>query len=106
MFLAPKGPILLALSVLLSGITAFQQAPTSQTSPPAATQQTLEQSTPAEQKGVRSAEVPDIPDEAPEEELAPAALELDVSKESPLLQVLYKATRETKEKEILARLDE
>ena len=31
---------------------------------------------------------------------------MDVSQESPLLQVLYKATRETKEKEVLARLEE
>jgi len=85
-------------------MAAFQQAP--QSSIPPAAQTTTEQSTPAEQKGVRRAEIPDIPDEAPEEELAPAELELDVSKDSPLLQVLYKATRETKEKEILARLAE
>ncbi len=56
--------------------------------------------------GVRSAEIPDVPEEPPEDEFAPAAVEMDVSQESPLLQVLYKATRETKEKEVLARLDE
>src|SRR5215470_4670906 len=104
MFLAPKGPVLLALSIVLSGMAAFQQAP--QSSAPPTAQTAPEQTTPAEQKDVRSAEIPDLPDEAPEEELAPAALELDVSRESPLLQVLYKATRETKEKEILARLSE
>ena len=49
---------------------------------------------------------PDIPEEPAEDELAPAAVQLDVSKQSPLLQALYKATRETKEKDILARLDE
>ena len=48
----------------------------------------------------------DIPEEVPDEELAPAVLELDVSKTSPLIQVLYQATRETKEDAILARLDD
>jgi len=43
--------------------------------------------------------------EAEEEEMAPAAVELDVSKDSPLIQELYRATRETKDKAILARLD-
>ncbi len=53
----------------------------------------------------RSAEVSrDIPEDAPEDELAPAALELDVSHDSPLLQDLYQATRETKEQAILERL--
>jgi LssY-like putative type I secretion system component LssY/ankyrin repeat protein len=41
-----------------------------------------------------------IPDEA----LAPAAVELDVSRTSPLIQALYRATRETKEAPMLARL--
>ena len=49
---------------------------------------------------------PEIPDEPGEDELAPAAVQLDVSKLSPLLQALYQATRETKEKDILAHLDE
>jgi hypothetical protein len=43
-------------------------------------------------------------DETPEGELAPAALHLDVSHASPLIQALYAATRETREPEILARL--
>src|SRR6516162_1543428 len=47
-----------------------------------------------------------VPEEAPEDELAPAAVELDVSQSSPLIQTLYKATRETKEKPTLDRLDE
>jgi len=46
----------------------------------------------------------DIPEDAPDDELAPAALELDVSHDSPLLQDLYQATRETKEQAILERL--
>ena len=43
-------------------------------------------------------------EETPEEDLAPAAVQLDVSNVSPLIRELYQATRETKEKEILARL--
>ena len=43
------------------------------------------------------------PDPA-EDELAPAAVQLDVSAVSPLLQELYQATRETKEQDVLARL--
>ncbi len=43
--------------------------------------------------------------EAEEEEMAPAAVEIDVSKDSPLIQELYRATRETKDKAILARLE-
>jgi hypothetical protein len=48
----------------------------------------------------------DIPEEAPENELAPAALRLDLSTAPPLIQTLYQATRETKENEILARLEQ
>ncbi len=47
----------------------------------------------------------DEQEEAADEELAPAAVEMDVSKDSPLIRQLYQATRETKEKEILASLD-
>jgi LssY C-terminus len=58
----------------------------------------------------QSQAVPDsnasIPDEVPDEELAPAAVELDVSHTSPLIQVLYQATRETKERPTLDRLAE
>src|SRR5438270_700796 len=43
-------------------------------------------------------------EEVPEGELAPAAIQLDLSKASPLIQELYAATRETKEEPILARL--
>lgn len=38
------------------------------------------------------------------EDLAPAAVQLDVSNDSPLIQALYRATRETKEQDILAQL--
>jgi LssY C-terminus len=47
-----------------------------------------------------------IPEDPPEDELAPAAMELDVSKSSPLIQTLYQATRETKEQPTLDRLAE
>jgi LssY C-terminus/Ankyrin repeats (many copies) len=46
----------------------------------------------------------DAPEEVPEGELAPAAVQLDLSKASPLIQELYAATRETKEEAILDRL--
>ena len=43
-----------------------------------------------------------IPDEdADEGELEPAAVTMDVSQTTPLIQELYQATRLTKEKEIL-----
>jgi len=42
--------------------------------------------------------------ESAEEELAPAAVTLDVSKDSPLIQSLFQATRETKEPAILDRI--
>jgi hypothetical protein len=43
-------------------------------------------------------------EELPEGELAPAAVELDVSNAPPLIQALYQSTRETKEDKILASL--
>ncbi len=46
----------------------------------------------------------DTQEDQAEEELAPAAVELDVSKASPLIRTLYQATRETKEPAILAKL--
>src|SRR5262249_19137326 len=45
-------------------------------------------------------------DEEESEDLAPAALEMDKSGDSPLIRKLYEATRETKEKNILDRLEE
>ena len=43
-------------------------------------------------------------EDEPSEELAPAAVQLDVSKVPQLIQALYQATRETKENQILDRL--
>ena len=48
----------------------------------------------------------DIPEEVPEDEVAPAALRLDLSSSPPIIQTLYQATREVKESDILARLKE
>jgi hypothetical protein len=46
----------------------------------------------------------DTQDDSVDEEAAPAAVSLDVSKDSPLIRELYQATRETKEKAILPHL--
>ena len=65
------------------------------------------QQTPTSQElegNLQQAETPSDAQEEPEEELAPAAVQLDVSKDSPLIQELYRATRETKEDAILVRL--
>jgi hypothetical protein len=43
---------------------------------------------------------------ADEEDAAPAAIEIDTSRDSPLVKTLYQATRETKEKAILANIAE
>jgi hypothetical protein len=48
----------------------------------------------------------EIPEEVPEDELAPAALQLDLSTAPQIIQTLYQATRETKENDILARLEQ
>lgn len=59
---------------------------------------------PPSQKTVSDADLQEQPVE--EEEAAPAAIELDTSKDSALIKTLYEATRETKEKAILAKLDQ
>ncbi len=48
----------------------------------------------------------DAQDEPLDEDLAPAAVQLDVSGDSPLIQLLYRATRETKEQPTIDRLEE
>jgi hypothetical protein len=67
------------------------------------------QSKPADSHGSQ-AQLPDTQadegtEEVPEGELAPASLQLYESKSSPLIQALYQASRETKEDQILARLN-
>src|SRR5262245_34978101 len=51
-------------------------------------------------------EVPEDQEELENEELSPASVELDTSSFPPLILGLYQATRETKEKAILAKLAE
>jgi ankyrin repeat protein len=65
--------------------------------------------TKSSQKTPADAEKPktDADDEdTPNDELEEAAVKLDVSHSSPLIQKLYQATRDTKEQDILARLTE
>lgn len=59
---------------------------------------------PPAQKTVTTDELKEQPIE--EEEAAPAAIEIDISNDTPLIRTLYQSTRETKEKAILAKLDE
>ena len=56
-----------------------------------------------DQKAAKADSKADSEEEA-EDESAPAALEIDVSTSSPLIQELYQATRQTKEKDILDHL--
>ena len=58
----------------------------------------------AEKNGAATDSDSDYEADPAEAELAPAAVQLDVSNLSPLLQELYQATRETKEQNVLARL--
>ena len=80
------------------------QAPTQTSSLP--TGAAPSQASPSPTSSARSEpKVEDLPEEGePTEELVTPALRLDVSHESPLIQALYQATRETKEDAILARL--
>jgi LssY C-terminus/Ankyrin repeats (3 copies) len=99
----PHGPRfqlrLLLVSTILAGNT-FPQASASAAHgaiPP----QTGSASDPKSQEESSSTAVP-----VEEGELAPAAVQIDVSRSSPLIQVLYQATRETKKQVILDKLDE
>jgi ankyrin repeat protein len=62
----------------------------------------VSQKTPAEAEEAKT----DADEEATNDELEEAAVKLDVSHSSPLIQKLYQATRDTKEQDILARLTE
>jgi LssY C-terminus len=54
--------------------------------------------------GVSAADLAPEPEDESSDELAPAAVQLDLSRNSPLLQTLYAATRETKQQPTLDRL--
>src|SRR5579871_5309708 len=68
------------------------------------------QAKPAQPEATKTPEAESAQEEAAEteadEELAPAALTLDLSKSSPLVQALYQATRETKEAAVLDHIAE
>ena len=116
MLSAKSSSLVLLLVVVVSAVLILNYLPAAAQSSSQTTQPTLQSTPPSAEQDARSAEsnpaqaadtgAAEIPEEAPEEELAPAAVVMDVSQESPLLQTLYKATRETKEKDILARLAE
>jgi ankyrin repeat protein len=59
---------------------------------------------PPSQRTVTNEELEEQP--VDDEEAAPAAIQIDTSQDSPLIRTLYQATRETKEKAILTKLDE
>jgi hypothetical protein len=90
------------LLVLLSGCTfPISGQATSPPPPAASTGQAAGNSQEAKDASAESAEA-----EPPEGELAPAAIHLDVSHASPLIQVLYAATRETKDQPTLDDLNQ
>src|SRR5271156_6708281 len=81
----PRAALWLILFLSVGALPVVAQTPAP--SPSAATQETAD------------ASVQDS--EPPEGELAPAAMQLDESKASPLIQALYGATRETKDQPTL-----
>ncbi|HEX4167828.1 MAG TPA: LssY C-terminal domain-containing protein [Bryobacteraceae bacterium] len=83
------------LFVLIAGLYSGPSAKLWQQ--PATTQQAL---------GEQDKTATDEAAEPAEEELAPAAVQLDVSRTSPLIQALYQATRQTKQQPTLDRLAE
>jgi DNA repair exonuclease SbcCD ATPase subunit len=88
-----KTSLLLAVCLALTGSVAINTA-TAQTKPA----QTRPESNQAETDSQDASDTAD--------ELEAAAVNLDLSHSSPLIQKLYQATRETKEQDILARLSE
>ncbi len=92
--------LLLTLCVIAVTMPSLSGHPQQTDEAPAA-----QQSLGSHEQQPRNAEiVRETPDEFPDDELAPAAVEMDISSDSPLLQDLYLATRETKEQQVLDRL--
>ncbi|WP_353069783.1 LssY C-terminal domain-containing protein [Tunturibacter empetritectus] len=90
---------LLAISLTLAGPASGDQAIAQ--SQPAPSAQADQQTPPPE-----AADATAYTQETPDDELDTAAVTLDLSHTSPLIQKLYQATRETKEQPILDRLAE
>ena len=96
-------PLLLCAIALIAPATmAARPYPQSQSSSQAPK---AKQAAKAESADSEDQDAPEAQTEGDEEEMGPAAVEIDVSKASPLIQELYRATRETKDKAILARLE-
>jgi LssY C-terminus len=95
-----KPSLIFAICILLAGSAAMDSAvaQTKSAPPPKSKQQAPSQSDNAK------SEADD--EDTPNDELEEAAVKIDVSRSSPLIQKLYQATRETKEQDILARLTE
>lgn len=92
----PKFPLLLLVLIVALPIALLSRASRAQGS-------AASEEKPPSQKIVTDEELEEQPVE--EEEAAPAAVQIDISQDSPLIKTLYEATRETKEKAILAKLD-
>jgi len=90
-----------AVCLILSTCTAIDTAAAQSKPAPKANQKTPPQA----ENTKPEADEEDTAD-TPNDELEEAAVKLDVSRSSPLIQKLYQATRETKEQDILARLTE
>ena len=97
-----------ASRVLLLVLGVFLASAASSAGPQAAAQTKSAASAKDSQQSTPPAEASDDADtqETPDDELDTAAVTLDVSHSSPLIQKLYQATRETKEQPILDRLTE
>ncbi len=90
-------PLIISICLLLAGASVdaalAQTKPTPKAAPPAASH-------------AQTAAQADADEDTPDEEIEDAAVKLDVSRSSALIQKLYQATRETKEQDILDRLTE
>jgi len=92
--------VLFAVAILTTN--SISAAPQAASSP----QTTLDSSQRSPAKSTKASDEAQDDTAGADEDLSPADVQLDVSKESPLIKVLYQATRETKEKAILAQLDQ
>ena len=92
--------LIFAACLILAGSISVNTA-AAQTKPVPSSEDNQKASSPAD-----SAKIDADDEDTPNDELEEAAVKLDVSHSSPLIQKLYQATRDTKEQDILARLTE
>jgi len=95
-----KPSLTLAICLLLAGSIAIDTA-AAQTTPVPPSKTNQRAPSPADSTKTDAED-----EDTPNDELEEAAVKLDVSHSSPLIQKLYQATRDTKEQDILARLAE